>query len=91
MEVKELGKLKMSGKKKFSLMKVKLSLEMTVGFNIWKKSVESWLPDCISPGTSKKISVIIWGCITYHGVGKLCRMNGNIDSEKYIDILDNNL
>lgn len=58
---------------------------------IWRKSHVSCLPDCISPGTSKKISVMIWGCITYHGVGTLCRVNGNINSEKNIDILDNNL
>lgn len=58
---------------------------------IWRKSYESWLPDCISPGTTKKISVMIWGCITYHVVGTFDRVNGNINSEKYIDILDNNM
>lgn len=41
---------------------------------IWRRSDESWLPDCISPGTSKKISVMIWGCMMYHGVGMLCRL-----------------
>jgi transposase len=34
---------------------------------------------------------MIWGCITYHGVGTLCRVIGNINSEKYVDIFDNNL
>lgn len=34
---------------------------------------------------------MILGCITYHDVGTLCRVNGSISSEKRIDILDNNL
>ena len=48
---------------------------------VWRKSNESWLSDCISPGPGigKKISVMIWGCITYHGVGTLCRVIGNIN------------
>lgn len=33
---------------------------------------------------------MIWGCICYDGVGTLTNVNGNINSEKYIDILENN-
>lgn len=79
MQVQELGPFKMTGKKFFFRMKVKFSLEMTVVFT-YGKGVTN--PGCISPGTSKKISVMIWGCITYHGVGTLCRVNGNINCEK---------
>lgn len=58
---------------------------------IWRKSDEAWLPDCISPGVQKKFSAMIWGCITYHGVGTICRIIGNINSQKYIEILEDNL
>lgn len=34
---------------------------------------------------------MVLGCITYHDVGTLCRVNGSINFEKDIDILDNNL
>ena len=34
---------------------------------------------------------MVWGCITYHGVGTLCMVNGNINAQKYISILDDNL
>lgn len=34
---------------------------------------------------------MIWGCITFNGVGTICRVYGNINSAKYIDILENNL
>jgi hypothetical protein len=40
-------------------------------------------------GTVKfnKDFVMVWGCITAEGVGELHRINGNVDSSKYIEIL----
>lgn len=57
----------------------------------WRKSDEAFRPECISPVKHKKLTVMVWGCITYHGVGTLTRMDGNINSDKYIQIIDNNL
>lgn len=34
---------------------------------------------------------MIWGCITYHGIGTICVVDGNINAEKYISVLDENL
>jgi transposase len=34
---------------------------------------------------------MVWGCLTYHGVGTLAMINGNMNSVKYIETLDNNL
>jgi hypothetical protein len=34
---------------------------------------------------------MIWGCITWYGVGTLCHVNGNINAEKYISVLDSQL
>ena len=34
---------------------------------------------------------MIWGCICYDGVGTSTTVEGNINSAKYIDILDRNL
>jgi hypothetical protein len=34
---------------------------------------------------------MIWGCITYNGVGTLMTVNGNINAAKYIEILEDNL
>jgi hypothetical protein len=34
---------------------------------------------------------MIWGCITYNGIGTLCFVEGNINAEKYINIIDTNL
>jgi hypothetical protein len=36
-------------------------------------------------------SVMVWGCFSYHGVGKLVFIDGKMDAAKYVDILSNNL
>ena len=41
--------------------------------------------------SSLTVSNPIWGCITFNGVGTLCRVDGNINSQKYINILEDNL
>jgi len=32
-----------------------------------------------------------WGCVTYKGIGKLVPVHGNIDSHKYVSILETSL
>ena len=34
---------------------------------------------------------MIWGCITFNGVGTLTTVNRNINAAKYIEILEDNL
>ncbi|KAG0429426.1 Transposable element Tcb1 transposase [Dictyocoela muelleri] len=36
-------------------------------------------------------SVMVWGCFSYHGVGKLVFIDGIMDSASYVNILTNNL
>ena len=33
---------------------------------------------------------MVWGCITAAGVGSLTQVEGNMNSEKYITVLENN-
>ena len=60
--------------------------------SVWRKADEKWRPECLNilkrPVTA---SVMFWGCVTYNGVGVLVPVEGNINSAKYIDILDTNL
>jgi hypothetical protein len=37
------------------------------------------------------ISAMFWGCITYNSVGTIIPINGNMNSVKYIETLDNHL
>ncbi|CAG2252559.1 unnamed protein product [Mytilus edulis] len=59
--------------------------------SVWRKVGEEWLTDCICPPSQRKYSLMIWGCITYHGVLTITIVEGNINALKYIDIIDNNL
>ena len=59
---------------------------------VWRKPDEIWLPECLGKaGGRSRISAMFWGCITYNGVGTLVSVDGNIDSQKYTEILDANL
>ena len=74
--------------------------------NYWKKVIFSdesqivlgtnsrqikYNPRLICSRSERKVSLMIWGCICYDGVGTLTAVEGNINSAKYIDILDKNL
>ena len=38
-----------------------------------------------------QFSLMIWGCFTYYGVGTITVVNGNINAQKNIDIIDEHL
>lgn len=60
--------------------------------HIWRKRGEGWRPDLVTPRKSHpKYGVMVWGCLTWHGVGTLSKVDGNINAAKYQEILDNNL
>lgn len=58
---------------------------------VWRKKDEGYRPDCVCPRSQRKLSVMIWGCITYNGVGTICCVDGIINAVKYIQILEDNL
>ena len=53
---------------------------------ICRKGDETFQPDCICPGVNRKISVMIWVCISYNGVGTLTKVDGTINATKYFQI-----
>lgn len=59
---------------------------------VWRKKDEDWRPDPVTPRQSKPCyEVMIWGCVAWEGVGTVTAVNGNINAEKYQEILDKNL
>jgi len=69
--------------------KVEIGLDKRVF--VWRKVGEEWSPQCVAPPPRKRISVMIWGCITFSGVGTVDFVEGNINAERYTDILEDNL
>lgn len=59
---------------------------------IWRKRGEGWRPDLVEARRAKpSYEVMIWGCISWHGVGTITAVNGNINAEKYQQVLNDNL
>lgn len=61
---------------------------------VWRKVGEKWRPEClgvmkICPGQTVKI--MVWGCISYFGIGSLAFVEGSMNSERYIEVLENHL
>ena len=59
---------------------------------VWRKCGEGWRPDLVpSANVKPKYEAMIWGCITFNGVGTISDVRGNINSEKYQEILENGI
>jgi transposase len=59
---------------------------------VWKKAQEKLSKRLIKPTVKfGGGSLMIWGCMTAHGVGYMCRIDGRMDGELYRSILDDYL
>jgi transposase len=62
---------------------------------VWRKVDDRLRPECngLYQGRNykTKFSVMFWGCISYYGVGTVTPVVGNLNSEKYINNLDDSL
>ncbi len=55
---------------------------------VWRKSTEEWMPTC-TLGTVKtgEAWIMLWGCMSYEGVGPLVNQQGSVTGKKYRNIL----
>ena len=60
---------------------------------VWKKSGDSGIKDREVEGTVKfgGGSLMVWGCFTAKGVGYLTRIDGGLNAELYVNILNDEL
>ena len=58
---------------------------------IWRKRGEGYRLDLVPSMANRKFQVMIWGCICWNDVGTLAKVTGNINSEKYKEILEENI
>ena len=70
--------------------------KLKVGYSsrvwVWSRVGEGYRPELYEDDSCpKKLSVMLWGCITANGVGTLYITEENIDSVHYMDILDHHL
>ena len=59
---------------------------------VWRTTDERLRPECLGlrgdRETTCKASIMFWGCVSSYGVGTLKAVDGNMNSEKYIGVLD---
>lgn len=58
---------------------------------IWRRVREEWMPCCLSQPPTPKFSLMVWGCITFNGVGTITVIDGIVNAQRYIDILEAHL
>ena len=60
---------------------------------VLRKPDERFRPDCLGQLDDFETTchVMFWGCITYYGVGTLVAIDGNMNTDKCISVLDDNL
>lgn len=56
-----------------------------------RKSTEAYNKDCLKRTVKFPASVMVWGCMSSKGVGQLHFIDGIVNAEKYIKILEENL
>lgn len=55
-----------------------------------RSKTEKMIPDCILPTVKQgHSSVLVWGCFSFAGTGDLCRVQGAMKKENYLEILRN--
>jgi len=69
-------------------MKHKCWLIQTITLMCGDALFEVWRPECLRLCGNCKFSAMFWGWITYQEVGTFTEVEGNINSWKYINILD---
>jgi hypothetical protein len=59
---------------------------------VWKKAGAPLTAQHVAPTVKfGGGSVMVWGCMTVHGVGLMCRIEGKMDASLYQEILEDEL
>ena len=58
---------------------------------VWRRAGDAMEPPNLLLRQRSNVSVMVWGCVTQHGVGELVVADESITLDVYIDILDQNL
>ncbi|GFV52689.1 transposable element Tcb1 transposase [Trichonephila clavipes] len=56
-----------------------------------RRTPEEFSPQCLKPTVKYPTKVMVWGCMSSHGVGRLHIVSGTVKAMNYIEILQNKL
>ncbi|GFX15203.1 HTH_Tnp_Tc3_2 domain-containing protein [Trichonephila clavipes] len=58
---------------------------------VGRRTHEEFSPQCLKPTVKYPTKVMVWGCMSSHGVGRLYIVRGTVKAMDYIEILQNKL
>ena len=58
---------------------------------VWRKKDERYKVDCLKPTVKHSIGIMVWGCFCNNKLGPLVLVEGTLESEKYIELLEEHL
>lgn len=58
---------------------------------VWRSYNERYEPWATKATVKHDIKINVWGCFSYDGVGRLYRVNGNLDAKQYKQILQHQM
>ena len=76
------------------IVQMMINLKPDGQFTVWRKANEKWrlkYLGYLACNVKTNLNVIVWGCICYSGIRILAFIDGNMNTQKYIQILDQHL
>ena len=58
---------------------------------VWCKKDERYNIECLKPTVKNSIGIMVWGCFCNNKIGPLVLIEGTLNSDKYIELLEKNL
>lgn len=58
---------------------------------VWRRACEAYAKDCLIPTVQKSEGVMVWGCFCNYKVGPLVLIEGRLNAEMYIELLEDYL
>ena len=58
---------------------------------VWRRVYEAYAKDCLIPTVQKSEGVMVWGCFYNFKVGLLVLIEGRLNAEKYVELLEHYL
>lgn len=55
---------------------------------VWRKKDERYKIECLKPTVKNSIGVMVWGCFCNNKIGPLVLIEGTLNSDRYIELLE---
>jgi|1186.fasta_scaffold111665_1 transposase len=55
---------------------------------VWRKKDERYKVDCLKPTVKNSIGIMVWGCFCNNKLGPLVLIEGTLNSDRYIELLE---